>query len=72
MKKIVHLILLIILFQFLNNCGYQPIFSEKNLDVKIVEYHIDGDLELGKKIHSRLKQLFVTSENANKNNIIEA
>ena len=63
-KKIYFTTLIIILFYFVNNCGYTPIFSSKNLNIKINDYYISGDAQLGEKIYSTVQQLLLTTENS--------
>ena len=58
MKKIAHPILLFILLIFINGCaGYEPIFSSKNLQFKIVDFSIEDNKTLGNKIYSKLYNL---------------
>ena len=68
MKKITHLISLIILLVLINGCaGYEPIFSSTNLEFEIDNHSIEGDKILGNKIYSQLRNL--TRSNKNKQNI---
>ena len=57
MKKKFYLVILFILSQFLNGCGYNPIFVSENLNFKIVSHTINGDIELGKQIFEGLEQM---------------
>ena len=72
MKQIIHFIMLAILFSFLNSCGYEPIYSSVNLNIKFENKYIDGDKQLGNKIYSRLKEQFLISDNARKVNLYVA
>ena len=56
MKKIVHLLILAVLFNFLNSCGYSPIFKTENLKFHVVEYSLDGNEKVGNKILSNIKR----------------
>ena len=68
MKKITHLISLIILLVLINGCaGYEPIFSSTNLEFEIDNHSIEGDKILGNKIYSQLRNL--TRSKKNKQNI---
>ena len=65
MKKIKFLLVLFVLFLFVNACAdYKPIFGQKNLNFKIADYSIDGSNKLGNRIYSKLYNL----SRANKNN----
>ena len=56
MKKIIHLLILVILFNFLNSCGYSPIFKTENLKFHVAEYSLDGNERIGNKILSNIKK----------------
>ena len=52
------------IFIFINGCaGYKPIYSNSNLEFKIVDYTIKGDKRLGNKIYSKLYNLSRTKKN---------
>ena len=64
MKKIFYLLVPLILLINITACsGYKPIFDSSNLEFKIADYSILGDRELGKKIYSKLYNLFQSNEN---------
>ena len=56
MKKIVHLLILVILFNFLNYCGYSPIFKAESLKFYIAEYSLEGNEKISNKILSNIKK----------------
>ena len=56
MKKLVHLTILLILFNFLSYCGYSPIFKAENLKFNVAEYSLEGDKKIGNKILSDIKK----------------
>ena len=58
MKKIAYPIFSLILLIFINGCtGYEPIFGSTNLQFEIVDYSIEGNKILGKKIYTKLYSL---------------
>ena len=59
MKKIVHLLILAVLFNFLNSCGYSPIFKTENLKFHVVEYSLDGNEKVGNKILSNMYGIII-------------
>ena len=64
MIKKISLIFLSIFFILSNGCaGYKPIYSNSNLEFKIVDYIIKGDKRLGNKIYSKLYNLSRTKKN---------
>tara|TARA_B100001245_G_C22743071_1_gene360179 strand:+ start:209 stop:700 length:492 start_codon:yes stop_codon:yes gene_type:complete len=64
MIKKISLIFLSIFFILSNGCaGYKPIYSNNNLEFKIVDYTIKGDKRLGNKIYSKLYNLSRTKKN---------
>ena len=64
MIKKISLIFLSIFFILSNGCaGYKPIYSNSNLEFKIVDYAIKGDKRLGNKIYSKLYNLSRTKKN---------
>ena len=64
MKKIFYLTFLISTFILISDCaGYKPIYSNSNLEFKIVDYTIKGDKRLGNKIYSKLYNLSRTKKN---------
>ena len=56
--KFIYIILIIIL---LKSCGYQPMYSSKNIDFKIINLETEGDLKINQILKRKLLQL-------NKNN----
>ena len=64
MKKILYVIFVLIIGNYLSACtGYKPIFSSSNLEFEIGDYSIKGDKSLGKKIYSKLKNISESSKN---------
>ena len=64
MIKKISLIFLSIFFILSNGCaGYKPIYSNSNLEFKIVDYIIKGDKRLGNRIYSKLYNLSRTKKN---------
>ena len=58
MKKVTYTIFSFILLIFINGCvGYEPIFGTTNLQFEIVDYSIEGNKILGKKIYTKLYSL---------------
>ena len=67
MKKISHLLILLILLTNIYACsGYKPIFSSANLEFKIAGYSIIGDKKLGNQIYSRLYNISQSTKNTSK------
>ena len=64
MIKKISVIFFSIFFILANGCaGYKPIYSNSNLEFKIVDYTIKGDKRLGNKIYSKLYNLSRTKKN---------
>ena len=64
MIKKISLIFLSIFFILSNGCaGYKPIYSNSNLEFKIVDRIIKGDKRLGNRIYSKLYNLSRTKKN---------
>ena len=64
MIKKISLTFLSIFFILSNGCaGYKPIYSNSNLEFKIVDYTIKGDKRLGNKIYSKLYNLSKSNKN---------
>ena len=67
MKKISHLLILLILLTNIYACtGYKPIYSSANLEFKIADYSIIGDKKLGNQIYSRLYNISQSTKNTSK------
>tara|TARA_B100000686_G_C16797760_1_gene983647 strand:+ start:1882 stop:2376 length:495 start_codon:yes stop_codon:yes gene_type:complete len=56
-KIILHTILAILLFYISGCAGYKPIFSSSGLKFNIMDYSIEGEKKLGKKIYSKIYNL---------------
>ena len=70
MKKIYNLLIIIIFLPLLYGCGYTPIFSSQNVEVKFVSQAYEGDVSLGKDIYDKLNNLIISSPDAKEVNII--
>jgi len=65
MKKIIYLILPLV-FILLNSCsGYKPMFATGNINLKILNYSVEGEKKLGKKIYNNLNNLIKSQNNKN-------
>jgi len=63
MKKI-YIIIPLVLLIFVGACaGYKPIFSSNNLNFKLLDFSLEGDKTLSKKIYSKLYNLSRSSKN---------
>ena len=68
MKKITSIIILFILFIYVDSCAdYKPIFGSSNLQFEIADYSIGGDKKLGNRIYSKLYNF--SRSNKNQKNI---
>ncbi len=58
MKKIIHHTIFTILLFYISGCsGYKPIFSSSSIKFNIINYSIEGEKKIGKKIYSKLYNL---------------
>ena len=59
---------IIILFSifFITSCSYEPIFSQKNYNIKLEKYTLSGDKDVNKIIEDQLS-LFKRAENVDEN-----
>ncbi|MBH00563.1 MAG: hypothetical protein CMI86_00970 [Candidatus Pelagibacter sp.] len=48
---------LIIIFIFLNSCGFKPIFSEKKIDFNYQKINLQGNKKISEQISKNLKSL---------------
>ena len=68
MKKIIHILLLIIIIASVGSCaGYKPVFKSSNLNFEISKYKITGDKKIGNKIYYKLNYLSKSFDNKSKN-----
>ena len=58
-------LLLIAFIFFLNQCGYEKIYSQKNINFSIKEILIYDDIKIGRQIEKRLK--FFSNDTSKKN-----
>lgn len=59
---IYRIIIIPLLITFLNQCGYQTIYSDQNINFHISEILIQGDLEIGRQIKRRLSSFEKTKK----------
>lgn len=58
MKKILYPLIFIFILTSINSCaGYKPIFGSTDLKIKINNYEITGEKQLGKSIYNQLNNL---------------
>ncbi len=68
MKKKFKLLSLIFLSLYVYACaGYEPIFGSSNLQFKIIDYKIEGNEELSKRLYSKINRLSKTGKNSSEN-----
>ena len=53
----------LIIFTILSECGYQPIYSSKNLNFSINKLEINGDINLNREIKDRLSNFQSNTSN---------
>jgi len=70
MKKIYNLLIIIIFLPLLYSCGYTPIFSSQNVEIKFISQAYEGDVSLGADIYSKLNNLLIPSPGAKEVSII--
>ena len=64
MRKILYSIFILATFILINQCaGYKPIFSTTNLQFKIVDKEIKGDISLGNRLYSKFNILSKSKNN---------
>ena len=63
-------ILFFLIFLFLTQCGYETIYSSKNIKFNIKEIKIENNLNIGRKIKNRL-EIFSSDNPGNVNYILE-
>ena len=50
-----NIIIILLIFFFINSCGYKPLNSSKNLDISISKIDSSGDKKINKIIENNLK-----------------
>ena len=63
-------IFFLLIFLFLNQCGYDTIYSSKNIKFNIKEIKIENDLNIGRQIKNRL-EIFSSDINNNESYTLE-
>jgi len=64
MKKIICFVAVLFLLEILNGCGYQPIYSSKNINLKIVNQSYEGNNDLAQKIYSKINNIIFFDNDA--------
>ena len=59
-----------LIFLFLNQCGYETIYSSKNIKFNIKEIKIENNLDIGRQIKNRL-EVFSSDSPSNESYILE-
>ena len=59
-----------LIFLFLNQCGYETIYSNKNIKFNIKEIKIENNLDIGRQIKNRL-EIFSSDSPSNENYFLE-
>ena len=54
MKKIIYFVAVLFLLKILNGCGYQPIYSSQNINLKIVNQHYEGSADLAQRVYAKI------------------
>ena len=63
-------IFFLLIFLFLNQCGYETIYSSKNIKFNIKEIKIENNLDIGRQIKNRL-EIFSSDSPSNENYFLE-
>ena len=63
-------ILFFLIFLFLTQCGYETIYSSKNIKFNIKEIKIENNLDIGRQIKNRL-EIFSSDSTSNENYFLE-
>jgi len=64
MKKIICFVAVLFLLEILNGCGYQPIYSSKNINLKIVNQSYEGNNDLAQRIYSKINDIIFFDNDA--------
>ena len=59
-----------LIFLFLTQCGYETIYSSKNIKFNIKEIKIENNLDIGRQIKNRL-EIFSSDSTSNENYFLE-
>ena len=69
-KMIKNNILFFLIFLFLTQCGYETIYSNKNINFNVKEIKIENNLDIGRQIKNRL-EIFSSDSPSNESYILE-
>ena len=64
MKKIIYFVAILFLFKILNGCGYQPIYSSQNINLKIVNQYYEGSTDLAQRVYAKINNILFFDNNA--------
>ena len=64
MKKIIYFVAVLFLLKILNGCGYQPIYSSQNINLKIVNQHYEGSVDLAQRVYAKINNILFFDNNA--------
>lgn len=64
MKKIIYFVAVLFLLKILNGCGYQPIYSSQNINLKIVNQYYEGSTDLAQRIYAKINNNLFFDNNA--------
>ena len=69
MKKIIYFVAVLFLLKILNGCGYQPIYSSQNINLKIVNQYYEGSTDLAQKVYAKINNILFFDNNAKEVNL---
>ena len=64
MKKIIYFVAVLFLLKILNGCGYQPIYSTQNINLKIVNQYYEGSADLARRVYAKINNILFFDNNA--------
>ena len=64
MKKIIYFVAVLFLLKILNGCGYQPIYSSQNINLKIVNQYYEGSTDLAQRVYAKINNILFFDNNA--------
>ena len=64
MKKIIYFVAVLFLLKILNGCGYQPIYSSQNVNLKIVNQYYEGSTDLAQRVYAKINNILFFDNNA--------
>ena len=69
MKKIIYFVAVLFLLKILNGCGYQPIYSSQNINLKIVNQYYEGSTDLAQRVYAKINNILFFDNNAKEVNL---